>query len=132
MPNEFDLTAAVNEELTKYSDDILKEVKTIIADEAEKLSADIRERSPKRSKKLKGRTLNAYSKGWTAKKVKEDNLSTEYIVYNKNQYQLTHLLEKGHATRDGGRVEGTPHIAPAEEEAQQRIVERIESAVGGK
>ena len=132
MADDFDLSAQLSAELSRYSDETLKKVKEIVADEAEKLASDIRERSPKRNKKIKGRALNAYSRGWTAKKVKEDNLSTEYIVYNKNQYQLTHLLEKGHATQDGGRVEGTPHIAPAEEEAQQRIQERIESAVGDK
>lgn len=57
----------------------------------------------------------AYSKSWTTKKVNENSHSLQMTVHSKSHYQLAHFLEKGHAKRNGGRVQGKPHIAPAEE-----------------
>ncbi len=56
-----------------------------------------------------------YKKSWTAKKTKENSHSLEVTVHSKDRYQIAHLLEKGHAKRNGGRVAAIPHIVPAEE-----------------
>ena len=42
---------------------------------------------------------------------------------------MTHLLEKGHANRDGGRTKAYPHIKPAEEEAVKEALKLIEEGV---
>lgn len=66
-----------------------------------------------------------YKKSWTAKKTKENSHILEMTVHSKDRYQLAHLLEKGHAKRNGGRVAGKPHIAPAEENG----VDMLESLI---
>ena len=44
-----------------------------------------------------------YRKGWAVKKTEEKSGKLVLTVYNKNKPSLTHLLEKGHAKRGGGR-----------------------------
>ena len=75
----------------------------------------------------------AYAKGWKyqmdPRKKQKDN--TQMVVYNKDHYRLTHLLEKGHVKQNGGRVEGKPHIEPAAEKAEQKALELIKKNLGG-
>src|SRR5690625_4832211 len=57
-----------------------------------------------------GARKGRYKRGWTSMK-----RGTAYIIRNKTDWQLTHLLEKGHALRQGGRAKAYPHIKPVEE-----------------
>ena len=70
-----------------------------------------------------------YAKSWAVKKTKETSSSLTLTVHSKNRYQLAHLLEYGHAKRNGGRVEGKAHIAPAEEKGIRQLEEEIERSL---
>ncbi|MGD7051423.1 HK97 gp10 family phage protein [Sutcliffiella horikoshii] len=67
-----------------------------------------------------------YLAGWASKKV-----GTTQVVHNKTDYQLTHLLEKGHVNRDGSRTKAIPHIKPAEEEAIKEYLKKVEKVIKG-
>lgn len=84
---------------------------------------DIQENAPK--------DTGTYAKSWTVKKMKESANSLELVVHSRNRYQLSHLLEFGHARRGGGRVPGKAHIAPAEERAVETLEQEIEKALRG-
>ena len=65
-----------------------------------------------------------YAGAW-AVKTERRRTGTTAIVYNKKP-GLPHLLEHGHATRNGGRTKAYVHIAPAEEAAIQEFQDQIE------
>lgn len=56
-----------------------------------------------------------YARSWTFRKNTDELGSASYVVYNR-EYQLTHLLEKGHdIVRNGetiGHYQGHTHIKP--------------------
>ena len=68
--------------------------------------------------------LRKYAEGWTTKKGQG-----EVIVYNKTNWQLTHLLEDGHVIRNKkgtyGRTRAIKHIAPAAEQGADDFYMRI-------
>lgn len=67
-----------------------------------------------------------YNMGWERTKVKANGKGgyTE-VVHNRKRYQLTHLLEHGHAIRGGGRARAFPHIAPVAEAAEKTLLDNI-------
>lgn len=68
----------------------------------------------------------SYKKGWTKKVEFTRWGSLSVTMYNKTDWQLTHLLNNGHAKRDGGRVPGDGHIDRASEYASDLLVKKVE------
>jgi hypothetical protein len=110
-----DITKAITQHLRQYTSDI--------EDELAQASNEITKDGIKQLKRKSPRRTGKYAKGWTRKKQGEG-----YVVHNK-VYQLTHLLEHGHAKKDGGRVAGKSHIRPVEEKMVKKFEERIERVI---
>ena len=72
-----------------------------------------------------------YKKSWSVKTVSESADSIDMVVHSRNRYQIAHLLEHGHTKRGGGRVAARPHIAPAEQAGNEKLVREIESKLKG-
>ena len=102
-----DMADEIMKGLTEYSDLADSAMKKAVRKTATSVKKEISANAPVKS----GR----YKKSWTAKKTKENSHTLEMTIHSKDRYQLAHLLEKGHAKRNGGRVAAIPHIAPAEE-----------------
>lgn len=105
-----ELAAEVMAELQEYAESVDAEVKKAVRKTASQVKKEVSENAPKDKGK--------YAKSWATKKVSENSHSLQMIVYSKDRYQLAHLLEKGHAKRGGGRVDGKPHIVPAEKNGE--------------
>lgn len=120
----------VSKMLDNYSTEVQDEIERVIFENCEKAKTDLQnERSTYQVRTGK------YNKGWKVKKTKNSKY-VEGVVYN-TQYQLTHLLEKGHdwVGRNGQRKVGASkpykHIAPVNDRTQKLVVEEIERAIGG-
>ena len=102
-----ELADVINEGLKEYADLATEEVKGAVKKSAKAVKDQINGSAPVRT----GR----YAKSWKVKTTAESANGLEQTVYSPTRYMLSHLLEKGHAKRGGGRVRAIPHIAPAEE-----------------
>lgn len=108
---------AVQKELAKYAEEMTDKVNVITRTIAKKGAQAVKNAS------AQAYGSGRYSKSWTAT-IEEKRYGTEAVIHSKVP-GLPHLLEHGHAKRNGGRVPGRAHIAPVEE----KIVEEFERTV---
>ena len=113
------LSAEINKILTEYGN----EVKENVDEAAQRVTkAGVKAVKGNASGSFGG--TGKYAKGWKSK-FETGRLSSQGIIYNGDLPGLPHLLEHGHANRNGGRTPGRVHIAPVE----QKIIEDFEKAV---
>ena len=117
------LADAVMEGLEEYKNLVGPQVKADVRKAANTVRDDIKATAPRKT----GR----YAGSWTTSKTKENSSSLTMTVYSPSRYMLAHLLEFGHALRNGGRARAFPHIAPAEEHGISTLESAITSALGG-
>ena len=107
--------------LTNHGLKIQKGIGVSAARVAKKVVKTLKQTSPEKS--------GDYRNGWTSNNDNEFSTSPNCIVFNKTDYQLTHLLENGHAKTGGGRTEGQLHIRPAEEMAIAEFIKEVEEVI---
>ncbi len=117
------LADAIMEGLEEYKNLAGPKVKSAVQKAGKTVRDDIKNTAPKKT----GR----YASSWTTKKTKETSTSLTVTVYSPSRYMLAHLLEFGHALRNGGRARAFPHIAPAEEHGGSVLESAIKSALEG-
>lgn len=115
------LSSSVRRQLEEYCSFTADEVKQIVGEVGESVKKEIMENAPV--------DTGAYRKSWKVTKESETATSMSVVVHSEKRYRLTHLLEKGHAKRGGGRVAAKVHIAPAEANAEKQLIEKVERSL---
>lgn len=120
MKNDF--TKEIEEALQEYSSIASDTLKKVIINAGKNAVKELKKTSPKGNYNGGG----AYAKSWKFKRISDAPTSIKSVVYAGNgEYRLTHLLEKGHAKRNGGRTRAFPHIAKAERNAIDAIEKEL-------
>lgn len=117
-----ELAKELEKGINEYSQEVADEIKKATDVVAEEVVRELKSTSPV--------LTGSYAKGWAKKNAYESKSSKRNTVYNKTDYQLTHLLEKGHVGRDGRRVKAIEHIRPIEEKAMADFEEKVRGAIG--
>ena len=117
-----ELPDAISKILKEYEGEINSEMPTIIRKVAQKGVQAMKSSASV----FKG--TGAYAKGW-GYKFEPDRLRPTAKIHNKKLPGLPHLLEYGHANRNGGRTPGKVHIAPVEEKINRELEEKIRHAL---
>ena len=77
-----------------------------------------------------GKRRKHYRDSITSKKQSESYRSVSYLWYVKgSDYRLSHLLENGHALRNGGRTRATHFIKNASDSVLEDYVRAVEEVV---
>ena len=130
-----DLGKAISDILDQYGEDIQNATQEAVLKVAKIAQQETKAGSPVRKVDTKKRKKGRYRRGWAVKKDVVNRFRTDAIIHNRTDYQLTHLLEKGHILKRGGRTLGriSPqvHIEPAEQHAIKNLEEAIEKIAKG-
>ena len=117
-----EMADAIMEDLQEYADAAAMDVKAAVRKSANTVKRQIGEKAPV------GKT-GRYAKSWRVKTTEENSQKLVQTVHSPKRYMLAHLLEKGHAKRNGGRTKAIPHIAPAEQAGAEQLESLIRRAL---
>lgn len=123
-----ELSKALNDFLMNYVEDIQEDVVECVDKVTKEARDELKDVS--RAKFGSSGRPNPYWSGWSVKLQKRGKLKYHKVVWNKTNYQLTHLLEFGHHTRNGdGWVEARPHIRDVEQKYNVEFVDMLEEKI---
>lgn len=122
-----ELQKALTDYLENYVEDIEEDVKDTVTEVAKEAKQELIQTSPRSGVARDTK----YYKGWAIKNGGRTRRGRYYskVIWNKTNYQLTHILENGHATRNGGRTTPQPHIRPVEEKYGTKFADLIEKKI---
>lgn len=112
---------AVRNYLEIYIEDIGEAVEETSNQIGKEAKDELKQTSPKKT--------GSYAKGWSVRKDRKNKSYYTVKVWNRTDYQLTHLLEFGHATRNGGRTKAIPHIRPVEEKYKEKFEKQLKEKI---
>lgn len=121
-----ELAKSIKEALEEYS----QEVTDITKEAVELVAKEVNEEIKNRVTFNRTNRKNNYVKSFRVKTLEETRFNKSKVWHVANgQHRLTHLLENGHVTRNGGRAKAFPHIKFGEELAQRRLPKVVEEGI---
>lgn len=125
------LEKAIKEILAQYGDDVYEVLGKAVDEVSEEGTRQLQSVG---SFAPKGHPSGEYSASWDAQDEPVGRLKRSRIIRNVEHYRLTHLLEKGHVSRNGtGRtfdpVPAYPHIAGVEQWAIEELPRKVEELI---
>lgn len=118
------LGEAIAKELTIYGENVIEGIKNEAKSHIKQLVKDTKATAPVGNRK------KHYRDSIKSKKTMETDRAIEFTWYvDGSDYRLSHLLEKGHALRDGGRTTGTHFIQKASDPILEDYIKAIEEVI---
>ena len=118
------LAAALENELTLYAKEVEQGVEAAGEKSIKKLVKLTRATAPV------GKRHGSFRRHITSKKLASGHGTFKFVWYVKApDHRLTHLLVKGHATKDGGRTRGNPFLANALAKVLPEYEREVEEAI---
>lgn len=119
-----ELESAVASILKDFSDEVTRVTKEDV-DEVTKMALDeVKSHAPVNTGKYK-RSLKDRTEYESATEKRN-------VIYSKGQGSLTHLLENGHAKRNGGRTRSFPHFAYGQKVIEEELPKLLEKHIKEK
>lgn len=119
-----DLSKAILQELENFKDVTDEACDKGVSETAKTAVQELHNAHPPGSGKYG--SWDEYNKGWKVMQTKTDKrYHKKATIHNATHYQLTHLLEKGHALVKGGHTDAFKHIAPVAEKCEDELVQNI-------
>lgn len=118
------LSDAISQELTVYAKHVTNGIKSETKKSMKQLVDKTKATAPV------GKRYKHYKDSIASRKESENDRSVKYLWYVKgSDYRLSHLLNNGHALRNGGRVNGTKFISKAHDEVVAKYQENIKKVI---
>lgn len=108
--------------LTEYTEEVTDIAKSVVDEISQGTMDEVKNHIEWKDK--------VYSKNFAIKKSFEDKRNKRNTWYVKAPYyRLTHLLEFGHITRNGGRTRSFPHVRYGDEFVKNNFENRLKEAI---
>ena len=116
------LNAAITESLENYNEAVVTGLKKVATQAMKDLVKMTKETAPS--------DRGVYQKSITSKTLSETQYGISKLWYVQGSaYRLSHLLNNGHALRDGGRYPGTNFIGIATDKVIDQYLRKVEEVL---
>ena len=119
--------------LTEYLENYVEDIQNDVEETTDSITKEAKEELIRTSPKSGLARNTKYNKGWAIKngaRTRKKSYRYTKVVWNKTNYQLTHLLEFGHHKRDGTDwVDAQPHIRDVEQKYGSKFADLLERKI---